>query len=1145
VKKGSLTKFIAIVVAALMLSIVFTACKDNVSGGSDFYILNYDPNDGGTGKVFFQQTTFSFDGRSVIVFPVEPIREDGFAFDGWYFDKDIWREKLTAEYFLERPLKASVTVFAKWTRVEGALLPSGGGEQLEAFAVTLVSNDTREAANFLSGGVLTLAEAQSYFGKREEYLLPTFVLADGSEAVFPIVNPMGGTITLYTSWTMRTYPLYFDVNGDGEFGQGDWGDEKIPLREIKKGEIATLPLNLYYPKIENERYQTNGWLLTEDDDKLYRNAEAMLPDDSEIYVKVKLVDALSGAERKTGDPYEVVLTDGAVRFHADLVKEIKIEFYGNYDGAAEISTSQLMPDESYVYTAGDVFAVPGRGTMQKPGTRFVKWLVTGGDFIGDYAATPFARDESFALKASNYVFVAVWENLYTLSVYRTYTQFSEAKIEADGFGVISGTEVEGKLVRTYTEIAKGDIVRLELVEVPSGSPETVRYSFDGYEIANGAGVSYANPADLATETTGGTTVVHDYFEYEFDAEADVVLYAVRSEQSTYSVVYDFGNNDFYDENPGSSYADKLLLKPINANDRDTIPALLSVSHDGVPYRYSDFGYFYFNSVTEQAAAGAAATPVDKFKDDLLIVLQASPQRKNYKFLGFTDKGAAYDSENDELYAPGRQLEMPGNNVTFTAVWERNTADLRFRYYIETSAGVYSEVAMAAFIDSGELVNTANEKLEYNTGEYSLVGTVSFAGYSGYSLLAFYSDREMTKDISKIPTKRIVTALGSSEGSIESFAATTVYVLMTRTTTNITFTVDSTKEIAYYGGFYPASGFTKTFSVYYDSVNSAAGGFITELNAALNTFPRPQGMTEIAVYKKYNGEAWEIIELPDPTANWRYKAGAQEYSVVFTEKGTDGIRYTLKADGTYAVTGFSYTADDYIIIPSYYQGKPVTYIDKRAFAEAANGKIIVIPNTVIKNVSDAVYTVSPYGINVEAFSGATGYYLYGKSDMSAFSGSYGAGCAGTLVYDETGEIEGWRYIYQDVGGVLTSLPTVKTNANTTASGVFTFDVGGNTVTGIGDKGLIVDNKVFIPAYSEAGKPVYSIGVSAFSVAATLLESGDITSIYIPWTVNDIAANAFNQNFGIMFEVDPNNKYYYAVEGALYKRDGDVLVYSPND
>ncbi len=62
------------------------------------------------------------------------------------------------------------------------------------------------------------------------------------------------------------------------------------------------------------------------------------------------------------------------------------------------------------------------------------------------------------------------------------------------------------------------------------------------------------------------------------------------------------------------------------------------------------------------------------------------------------------------------------------------------------------------------------------------------------------------------------------------------------------------------------------------------------------------------------------------------------------KGTEGLQYTLKADGTYEVSQGNTYALEEIIIPSSFQGKKTTSINARSFNHSAL-KRIIIPESV--------------------------------------------------------------------------------------------------------------------------------------------------------------------------------------------------------
>ena len=53
-------------------------------------------------------------GREMIRIPDDPVKE-GYTFDGWYWDKDVWQRPFTANSLLDAPLSSNMSVYAKWT----------------------------------------------------------------------------------------------------------------------------------------------------------------------------------------------------------------------------------------------------------------------------------------------------------------------------------------------------------------------------------------------------------------------------------------------------------------------------------------------------------------------------------------------------------------------------------------------------------------------------------------------------------------------------------------------------------------------------------------------------------------------------------------------------------------------------------------------------------------------------------------------------------------------------------------------------------------------------------------------------------------------------------------------------------------------
>ena len=94
------TKLLAIfALLVVSLSILFVACVP-----SRVRFLDGD------------KVLFAYENGEVSM-PAEPVVKEGFAFDGWYLDNDVWELPVTEENIKEVMANGAVDIFAKWTQI--------------------------------------------------------------------------------------------------------------------------------------------------------------------------------------------------------------------------------------------------------------------------------------------------------------------------------------------------------------------------------------------------------------------------------------------------------------------------------------------------------------------------------------------------------------------------------------------------------------------------------------------------------------------------------------------------------------------------------------------------------------------------------------------------------------------------------------------------------------------------------------------------------------------------------------------------------------------------------------------------------------------------------------------------------------------
>ena len=141
-------------------------------------------------------------GNEILVLPKAPPK-DGYAFEGWFFDKGTWRNELTANTYADVPLTADVNVYAYYRKTEDpepeppleytVTFDAGGGTPVEPMTTSRIDEEpptTRDGYTFAGW-----------------YTDKTF----SNKISFPY--DVTKEQTLYAKWEKNTYTVHFDTDG--------------------------------------------------------------------------------------------------------------------------------------------------------------------------------------------------------------------------------------------------------------------------------------------------------------------------------------------------------------------------------------------------------------------------------------------------------------------------------------------------------------------------------------------------------------------------------------------------------------------------------------------------------------------------------------------------------------------------------------------------------------------------------------------------------------------------------------------------------------------------------------------------------------------------------------------------------------------
>ena len=167
--------------------------------------------------------TINTAGEEAISLPADPTKE-GYIFDGWYWDEDVWSRPFTAESLLTEKLTADMSVYAKWITKEEAKIgvvsfETNGGSQIADIRTEKIETaPVSDKKGYILEGWYTDASLNG------EYKV-SFPLT--------VVNDM----CLYAKWTAVTYKINYETNGgklQGDYPDGYSIETSIVLPEPEK-----------------------------------------------------------------------------------------------------------------------------------------------------------------------------------------------------------------------------------------------------------------------------------------------------------------------------------------------------------------------------------------------------------------------------------------------------------------------------------------------------------------------------------------------------------------------------------------------------------------------------------------------------------------------------------------------------------------------------------------------------------------------------------------------------------------------------------------------------------------------------------------------------------------------------------------------
>jgi len=225
----------------------FSACKNEVENFNLSFKVNGET---------YQTITTSGDEATAI--PENPTKE-GYIFDGWYWDKDVWSKPFTANSLMDAPISSDMSVYAKFSAIKYDITyENDGGTHSNPVSYTIEDSFALSAAEkigytfvgwYSDAAYTTKVESVSAGSKGAITLYAKFEI---NNYTISYGNTMDAVNSNVTSYNVNTDTITLsDLSKTGYVFEGWYNGEKN-VTEIAKGSTGDITLTAKWSVIGYE-----------------------------------------------------------------------------------------------------------------------------------------------------------------------------------------------------------------------------------------------------------------------------------------------------------------------------------------------------------------------------------------------------------------------------------------------------------------------------------------------------------------------------------------------------------------------------------------------------------------------------------------------------------------------------------------------------------------------------------------------------------------------------------------------------------------------------------------------------------------------------------------------------------------------------